>query len=377
VEAIMYISVDSDSHLVEPEAVWTEYTPAAWRELVPQIVHLDGIALMKVEGQVFEGFPIAAATIPGGLGDLERTAHTPWSETPRGGRDPKARLGVLDEEGLDATMLYPSIGLTFAAIRDPKVAAIASEAYNNWVADFCSINPKRLHAVATVPLQDVAMAVQELRRARKLGLRAATIRPTPYSHRRLNDPAYDLFWAAAEELAMPVAIHGSFAVGSIQSVVQDRYPNHDLFFSHVICHPLEQQMASMDMLCGGVLERFPKLRVSFLEAGAGWMLYWLDRLDGHFEKLGRFIPWQKTRPSELFMRNCFVAFDPEETSLKYLVDRGFEETLLWGADYPHYDCAYPRALAELREKLAEVPARVGEKILARNPARFYGVDFAG
>lgn len=373
----MSVSVDSDSHLVEPEVLWTEYVPAAWRERVPQIVHQDGVALMKVEGQVFEGFPIAAATIPGGLSDLDRTVHTHWTETPRGGRDPHARVGVLDEEGLYATVLYPSMGLTYAAIRDPRVAAVTSEAYNNWVADFCKISPRRLYAVATVPLQDVEMAVRELKHARELGLCATTIRPTPYNRRRLNDPAYDPFWAAAQELAMPISIHGSFAVGPIQSVASDRYPNRDLFFSHVICHPLEQQMASMDVLCGGVLERFPRLRIAFLEAGAGWMLYWLDRLDGHFEKMGRFIPWQKTRPSELFMRSCFVAFDPEETTLKYLVDRGLQDNLLWGADYPHYDCAYPRALAELREKLESVPSEVGEKILERNPSRYYGVDFGG
>lgn len=373
----MSVCVDSDSHLVEPEVLWTEYAPAAWRDRVPQIVHQNGVALMKVEGQVFEGFPIAAATIPGGLSDLDRTVHTHWNETPHGGRDPHARVGVLDEEGLDATVLYPSMGLTYAAIRDPQVAAVASEAYNNWVADFCKISPKRLYAVATVPLQDVEMAVRELKHARQLALCAVTIRPTPYNHRRLNDPAYDPFWAAAQDLALPISIHGSFAVGSIQSVASDRYPNRDLFFSHVICHPLEQQMASMDMLCGGILERFPRLRIAFLEAGAGWMLYWLDRLDGHFEKMGRFIPWQKTRPSELFIRSCFVAFDPEETTLKYLVDRRLQDNLLWGADYPHYDCAYPRALAELREKLEAVPGEVGEKILDRNPSRYYGIEFGG
>ncbi|HZO82387.1 MAG TPA: amidohydrolase family protein [Candidatus Binataceae bacterium] len=371
----MAVYVDSDSHLMEPEVVWREYTPAKYRELVPQVVERDGIAYMMVEGRVFDELPIAAAGVPNGLSDLEKTVHTKWSEIPRGAMEPQARISVLDEEGLDASVLYPTIGLLYAGIRRPEVAAVTCDAYNRWVADFCRTAPRRLFGVATVPLQDVDAAVSELGRAAKLGLCAATIRPTPYNHRRLCDPAYDKFWAAAQDLGMPISVHGSFAIDTVESVCSDRYPNKDLFFSHMICHPLEQEMASMDILAGGVLERFPRLKVSFLEAGAGWMLYWLDRLDGHYEKLGRLVPWLKHKPSELFRRNCFVAYDPDETTLEYVVAAGLGDNILWGADYPHFDCLFPGALRELHEKLEGLPSEVGDRLLHSNPARFYNVDF--
>ncbi|MGH7907901.1 MAG: amidohydrolase family protein, partial [Candidatus Binataceae bacterium] len=344
----MTVYIDSDSHLTEPSTCWHDYVPADFRPLVPQIVEKDGVSFLMSEGRIFTGFSIAAASSPGALGDSEKSRNTRWDDVPLGGRDPKARLQVLDVEGLTATVLYPSIGLTFQAIHDPSVARVASESYNNWVSDFCKTDRQRLYAAGTVPLQDVNMAVRELERVKKLDLCATTVRPTPYNGRRLNDPAYDRFWAAAQELEMPISVHGSFAVGDISSVAMDRYPHNDLFFSHIICHPLELQMASMDILCGGVLARFPKLKIAFLEAGAGWVLYWLDRLDTHFEKLGRFIPWQKEKPSDLFMRNCFVNYDADETTLKYIVDRGLAKNILWGADYPHYDCLYPGALKELR-----------------------------
>jgi len=236
--------------------------------------------------------------------------------------------------------------------------------------------PTRLFAVGTLPLQDIDLATRELQHIAKLGLCGATIRPTPYNHRRLNDPAYEPFWRTAEELNLAISVHGSFAIDTIPSVASDRYPNNDLFFSHVICHPLEQQMASMNIVCGGVLARHPELRVAFLEAGCGWILYWLDRLDGHHEKMGKLVPWMSEPPSDYFRRQCWIAYDADETTLQYVVDHRLDRNLLWDADYPHFDCLYPGALNELREKLSPFPKGVTDSLLRANPARFYGIDFA-
>jgi predicted TIM-barrel fold metal-dependent hydrolase len=371
----MSVYVDSDSHLLEPDELAQEYVAAKYRDLTPQVVEREGIAYLQIEGRVFNELPIAAASVPNGLSDLDKTLRTKWNEVPAGAKEPGARLQVLDTEGLTATVLYPTIGLIYAGIRDHQVAAATCEGYNRWVADFCKTAPNRIHAIGTVPLQNVEMAVEELKHIAKLGLCGATIRPTPYNGRRLNDPAYDRFWTTAQELDIPISVHGSFAIDTIPSVACDRYPNSDLFFSHAICHPLEQEMASMDIICGGVLARYPKLRVSFLEAGSGWILYWLDRLDGHFEKMGRLVPWMKEKPSDYFRRQCWIAYDADESTLRYVVDHGLGENILWGADYPHFDCLYPGALNELREKLDKFPEQVGDRLLRRNPSKFYNVNF--
>jgi uncharacterized protein len=372
----MDIFVDSDSHLLEPNEIAADYVAAKYRDLVPQVVERNGIAYMQIEGRVFEELPIAAAGIPGGLSDLDETLRTKWDDVPAGAKNPSARLQVLDAEGLTASVLYPTIGLLYAGISDHEVAAATCNAYNRWVADFCKVAPKRLYGVGTVPLQDVGLAAEELKEIANLGLCGATIRPTPYHKRRLNDPAYERFWNTAEDLNLAISVHGSFAIDTIPSVASDRYPNNDLFFSHAICHPLEQQMASLDIVCGGVLARHPKLRVSFLEAGSGWILYWLDRLDGHYEKMGKLVPWMKERPSDYFGRQCWIAYDADETTLQYVVDHGLEHNILWGADYPHFDCLYPGALNELREKLNGFPNEVTDSLLRANPGHFYGVDFA-
>ena len=126
----MAVYVDSDSHLMEPEAIWREYTPAAYRSLVPQVVEKNGIAYVMVEGRVFDELPIAAAGVPNGLSDLEKTIHTRWDEIPAGAMYPKPRVEVLDTEGLTASVLYPTIGLIYQGIRDPRVAAVTCDAYN-------------------------------------------------------------------------------------------------------------------------------------------------------------------------------------------------------------------------------------------------------
>jgi uncharacterized protein len=372
----MKVYVDSDSHLLEPNEIATEYVASKYRDLVPQVVDRDGIAYIKIEGRVFDELPIAAACVPNGLTDLNKTLRTRWDEVPDGGNNPRARLEVLDTEGLTASVLYPTIGLLYAGIRDVELAAATCNAYNRWVADFCKVAPTRLYGVGTVPLQDVGLSIIELKNIAKSGLCGATLRPTPYNGRRLSDPVYESFWSTAEDLDLPIAIHGSFAIDTIPSVASDRYPNSDLFFSHIICHPLEQEMASMDIVCGGVLARHPRLRVAFLEAGSGWILYWLDRMDGHYEKMGKLVPWMKERASDYFRRQCWIAYDADESTLQYVVDQGLSGNILWGADYPHFDCLYPGALTELKEKLARHPDEIAERLLHTNPARFYGRDFS-
>src|SRR5260370_6244696 len=166
----MSIYVDSDSHLLEPNEIAYDYVPAKYRDLTPQVVERDGVAYLRIEGGVFDELPIAAASVPNGLSDLEKTLHNKWEDVPAGAKEPNARLEVLDTEGLTATVLYPTIGLLYAGIRDHQVAAATAARYNRWVADFCKADPHRLCAVGTIPLQDVALALREPKHVAKLDL---------------------------------------------------------------------------------------------------------------------------------------------------------------------------------------------------------------
>jgi predicted TIM-barrel fold metal-dependent hydrolase len=222
-----------------------------------------------------------------------------------------------------------------------------------------------------VPLIDVGAACLEMRRVvKEHGVKAVFIRPNPYNDRRLCDPAYDPFWAEAQELDCTVAIH-SAVIGDQPTVGFDRYA--DFFQRMIIAHPIEQQMACMDLVCGGVLEKHPRIRFAFLEAGGGWVGYWLARLDEFAEKIGHMLQPLSERPSDSFRRQCFVSCEPDDVALKTVSALGLDGVLMWASDYPHFDCTFPGVVDELREECAPLPAPVREKIMGANAARCYGL----
>ena len=366
--------IDADGHVAEPSVVWEEYTEPAFRERVIQVrpsgdgpddLWIDGVNLTA------GNLNVAATCIPGGLADAERAQRARWKDVPRAAFDPRARLAVMDEEGIDVAVLYPTLWLLYGDIHDPQVAAAACRAYDDWIADFCRTEPSRLYAVAPMPLQSVDESVREMRRVvRDLGFKAVFVRPNPFNGRRLCDPAYDPFWREAQELGIPVAVHSSFGT-RMPTLGAERYAKNPFFF-HMVCHTFELMAAAMDVVCGGVLEKFPRLRVGFLESGVGWLGYWLDRMDGHFEKMAPYVPWLKRKPSEQFLEQCFLSFDPDERTVAAMVELGAERSILWGSDYPHFDCTFPGLVSEVEKACAGVSARASKRIREENAARFYG-----
>ncbi len=366
--------IDADGHIVEPRALWQEYIEPAYRDRMPQVAKdEEGLDRVQVEGKLLPRSPlmIAAMAIPGGLSNAERAKSLSWDDLRPGSYDAHARIADMDAEGIDVSILYASVGLAYGGLKDPELAVASCRAYNNWMADFCQPYPDRLYNVAPVPLIDVDAAIAEMRRVvTQHGVKAVSIRPNPYNDRRLSDPAYYPFWAEAQELDCTIAVHSTVG-GDLPTVGFDRYP--DFFRRMVIAHPLEQQMACMDLTCGSVLEKYEHLRVAFLETGGGWLSYWLARLDEFHEKIGYMLPPLSCKPSEYFYRQCFLACEPDDIALKTAVALGTEHVLMWASDYPHFDCTFPGVVDELQESCAELPESAQREIMGENAARCYGL----
>ena len=126
------------------------------------------------------------------------------------------------------------------------------------------------------------------------------------------DAACDPLWDVCVGDGLSVAIHGSFG-SRMKSFATGRY-HGNVFYDHMIAHPFGQMAVVMDMIAGGVLDRYPRLRVGFFESGLGWIPYWLDRLDEHFEVMGHHTPWLKRLPSEIFRSQCFVSMEADEAT---------------------------------------------------------------
>jgi len=374
-----YNVIDSDGHVLEPRTFWQDYIDPQLRERAPKLIIDDkGKDRFLVDGKLIG--PARGLGLIGAIGVREcingkwhHATNVPlemeYTQGRKGGFDPHARIPDMDLDGIDAAFLYPSLGLFAGAIEDPQLAAAASRAYNRWLAEYCSPYPDRLFGVAMLPMQSIELAVEEMRYARNtLGMCAGFLRPNPYNNRMLGDAEYDPFWAEAQDLDFSIGIHEG--TGGMPAVGVDRFKS--LGAQHMVSHTMEMMLAALSIIWGGVCERFPKVRIGFLESGGGWMAPWLDRMDRHFEDKGLFNDSSLTmRPSEYFKRQCWISYEPVEGNLTYLVDYLGPHKILWATDYPHPDGFFPGAPAQIAEKLPESQRRT---VLAESAMQFYNLS---
>ena len=159
--------VDADGHVLEPMELWDRHLPAGGRRFKPRVVRNDwGLDTVYVGDQEIVTAPLGLLGTPGSrMDETDPAKKIPWEQAQRGGFDPVARLRDMDVEGIDVAVLYPSIGLNFWAIEDPAAAVALARAYNDWLAEYCAADPRRLAGAAMLPFQDPAGAAAELRRA--------------------------------------------------------------------------------------------------------------------------------------------------------------------------------------------------------------------
>jgi predicted TIM-barrel fold metal-dependent hydrolase len=371
---VKYRAFDCDGHFKEPDELWAEYLPAEYRAMAPRF---------EVDSMGQRRFLIGGKTLPRNpmIPLPRRESNLQEDLDPlvlRSGFDPQARLAVMDSEGIDVNVIYPTTGLRFAAVDNLEVLVALCQAYNNWAKDFCSAAPDRLLAPAVVPQLDVSETLKETRRAvEELGLAGVMLRPNPIG-RTIEDPAWGLLWSLLEELDAPLGFHeGSSLPGGswpgwpgVAHLGSDRTDNH--LFQHAMSHPFEHMAAMLALIAGGTLERHPNLRVLFLEAGCGWVPYWLERMDHH---LAGGLAYTDVRlplsATEYFQRQCFVSMDPEEGAVvPALVSCVGADNVCWSTDFPHTDHEW-RGMARDFASREDLSEEAKEKIIGGNAARAY------
>ncbi|HEY7560347.1 MAG TPA: amidohydrolase family protein [Candidatus Binatia bacterium] len=366
--------IDADGHVIEEGINWQERLDVSFRERAPQIYRdFRNRPRILMEGRVW---PIVDGP---GLGNPGIFSEN-WSMENRyrkGMRDPTARLEDMDFEGIDVAVLFGTlIGLAAANIADPGLANAICRAYNDWLAEFCAREPTRLKGVALLPLQDVGLAVAELERATgKLAMPTAML-PTNVHGKNLDHPDFYPLYDAVQELGVPLCCHagvghnGMPGVYGTQNAGSERFDVY--FYTHAVSFPFEQMIAMISLMGGGIMDLYPRLRFAFMEAGAGWLPYWAERMDEHFEMLRPQVPKLKRLPSEhIGGGRIFVSCDPDEKMLPQVLELVGEDVVIYASDYCHWDSRFPdsvRLIAD-RNNLAEKAKR---KILGENALRFFG-----
>jgi predicted TIM-barrel fold metal-dependent hydrolase len=363
--------IDSDGHILEPPDLWGgEYMAPTFRDRAPTVSMTDGRLYYG------DGSPYAESRVWFGTASLGFTraqgAAPSYADARPGATDPHRRVVELDDEGIDAVVVYPTLALALGWEADALLAGAMARAYNRWVADWCSEVPDRLHAAAIIPSQSVEVAIDELRFGREqLGLPAAVVRPHVYRGRTIHSPEWDPFWALAQELDCPIALHGGGSWPEMQAGA-DRFTPEQNDLSHIVMHPFEQQLALVGLLGTGVFDRFPRLRVAFLESGGAWIVPVLDRLERHYDQDFN-VERLERRPREYFDANCWISFEPVESSLGRLADWIGPNKILWATDYPHADGFFPGARAMLESSMAGCSDEARAGILGGGAHAFYGI----
>jgi len=311
-----------------------------------------------------------------------------------GGSDPRERIKVMDRDGMDAAIIYPSTALFFGpldpieAFHNHEFVLACQRAYNEWLSDFCSIAPKRLFGLAAVPLQNVELAIAEAQRAvNKLGLNGVFIRPSAYiDELPFSHTVYDRFWAACQDLDVPIALHPGvhidtpgacrhFRLVRESPCFTDTNSNVDPIYGgsglgQAVGNAVDMIVSMGRLLMGGVCERFPKLNFIFLESGGGWCPTQLERMDEQVETFWLERRWLKLLPSEYFKRQCYVSFDPGEWNLTASAEFLGPDRVIWASDFPHPEYR-AEVVSQLKSKLSVLSEQAQRLILGENANKVY------
>ncbi|HLY67854.1 MAG TPA: amidohydrolase family protein, partial [Chloroflexota bacterium] len=246
-----------------------------------------------------------------------------------------------------------------------------ARAYNDWMADFCSLDPQRLLGCGMLSVFNIDHAITEAHRAvKELGFRAVFLRSNIVNSKPWHDAYYEPLWNALEELEVPLGFHE--ATGSRTRQIGEEFaPNFGL--RRIYSQPFTQMLGLGCFLNGGILARHPKLRVAFLEANCSWAPWLLWRMDECYELEGdAFMPDLSVKPSEYFKRQCWISIEPDELPARHLIEDFGVDQLVFSTDYPHTDSRYPRAVESFLE--LDLTDEDKRKILWDNCARFYSLS---
>lgn len=364
--------ISSDSHVIEPPTLWEERLPARFRDRGPHVVQehdgdwwiVDGVRTNSFQGgaQTGKRFDRPEELRPAGR----------FADVRPGGYLPDAFIKDNDLDGVWGSVLYPTEGLLLFKVPDGELLSAVFAAYNDWVADFCRAYPTRLKGIAVINVEDVPGAIRELERTRKLGLAGALITVYPPEDRSYDRPEYDRFWAAAQDLDVPLSLHVATnrpTPGLLDENNRTQRPsllsNQDHWVRVSLAH----------LLFTGVFERYPRLRAGSVEHELGWVPHFLDQLDYTYTQRA-WRPWwyrfkEGALPSDFFHRNVFLSFQEDRLGIRDRALIGVDQ-LMWGSDYPHTEATFPRSQKLLERLFEGVAADERRRITRDNAARLYG-----
>ena len=371
-------TVDADGHVLEPGDLWENYLEDRYKARALRIkVDHEGYEYLEIDQRPSQRTVKGSLGILGAMGaeDLRPRPDRRYADNmPFGSSNAAERLELLRRENLEASLLYPTIGLLWEVeLQDPELSLAYARAYNRWIADFCRGSRGRLVPIAQLTLLDPEGSAVELERAVKDGCKGAWV--NPFNHNRVihGDARHDVLFAKCCELDVPLAIHPTFTPHAAAAGIFD-WPFQGRAWGEAIWLRAIVQQALISFFSLGTLDRFPKLKLGVLEAGSGWIGAMLDRLDAFSASLN--LAGARPSATEYFRRQCFISGDPDETAAPHIIDHVGADCFMWATDYPHPD--HPHTWVDDLTRYANtLSPETRAKVLGGNVKRIYRLDFTG
>lgn len=378
--------IDADAHVNPNPDFWADYLPASLRDLAPRIE--PGADDEDFDWVVFEGRRKKLNLIGAQAGrkgqDFKIEGRA--SDARSGGWMPAARLEDMDEDGIDAQVLFGGGPLGTA---NNELFKASFGAYNRWLADFCHHSPKRLAGVGYVPMQDVDESIAMMRDCAKIGLKAINIPAFPMTAKTIQeggagaaqtlaltgdtsgevtyaDPQFDPFWKAAVDLNMPITIH----LGGRR--VRFTEPRH--FLPDLLMSKFAMAEPIAILIFGCVFQRFPDLKFVSVESGVGWFAFAANYMDETWQKQRYWTKSELTELPSFYMdRNVFGSFihDRAGIEMRHFPGAG---NIMWSSDYPHSETTYPHSQSVIEELFHDIPDADKRMIIGDRAKQLFKLD---
>ena len=376
--------ISADSHMMEPADLWTERLDNKFKDRAPKVVKNE-----RGSGYVFVAPGVRPFPVAGGFGigksgeELKEHLKKGYEAARPSGWDPVERLKDQDIDGVEAEVIYTTLGMPLFGLDDDELRRACFGVYNDWVAEFRSHCPARLHPVALISLDDIPLAVKELERCAKMGLKGAMIWGVPPEDKPYFSEIYDPFWTVAEETKTPLSLHvitqrdqkgkskdgekkegtGAITLGGVKMLLGTMQPVYQV------------QRTLSSFIFGKVFERFPGLRIVSAENDSGWIAHFMYRMDHMYGKFGTMndVTKLQKKPSEYVRQNVWATF--QDDMIGPMMHSYFgADNFMWASDFPHTDSTWPNSLKVIEQDFEGVPSDVKRKIVFENAAKLYNID---
>jgi len=347
-----------DSHLLEPEGLFAERMPAELASRMPrsekdpdgqwETIHIDG-----------ESFRRRLPSKP--LRDEAEGLSA--DERAPGAFDPELRLKDLDSEGIWAELIYPSISIWNASLKDPELLKAGVQVLNDWIVEFQSHSP-RFVCTAHVPLLRIEDAVAEVARAAEMGFKAVfmPVEPPP-GMPGFNREDWEPLWQVLESTGLVIGVHIGTEAHDASTYNGQYHRGPGGAVMNYFETTFGGQRMAAQLITSGVLDRHPNLRVIVSEGGATWGPFLADRMDeGYAQHASAVRPKLSKRPSSYLYDQVYASFQHDRSAVAAHTAMGWNN-VMWGSDYPHVEGTFGHTQATLRSLFDGVDETARRRIL--------------